>query len=208
MQAGYIDDQGSAETVVSNATAVVSNVNDAPTGSVTIGGVAVENQTLTAANTLSDADGLSGPIGYQWLRDGVAISGATANSYTLGDADVGSQISVQAGYIDDQGTAESVTSAAVGPVSNVNDAPTGAVTIGGVAVENQTLTASNTSATPTASAARSATNGCATALRSPGRRRAAIRWATPTSVHRSACRPLIPTIRAAPKASPALRSDR
>ena len=49
-----------------------------------------------------------------WARSatsgGVAIGGATASMYTLGDADVGSQISVTASYTDGQGTAESVTS--------------------------------------------------------------------------------------------------
>ena len=63
-------------------------VNDAPTGSVTITGTATEDQTLTASNTLADADGL-GTISYQWQRDGVDIAGATGTTYTLGDADVG-----------------------------------------------------------------------------------------------------------------------
>ncbi|WP_147157458.1 calcium-binding protein, partial [Reyranella soli] len=40
----------------------------APTGLVSIAGTAVEDQVLTASNTLADADGL-GPIGYQWQRD-------------------------------------------------------------------------------------------------------------------------------------------
>ena len=85
--ASYTDGQGSAESVTSAGTTAVTNVNDAPTGLVTISGVATEDQTLTASNTLADADGL-GVISYQWLRDGVAIGGATNSTYTLGDADV------------------------------------------------------------------------------------------------------------------------
>ena len=57
------------ESVASAATAAVTNVNDAPTGTVTISGTAPENQVLTASNTLADADGL-GAISYQWQRDG------------------------------------------------------------------------------------------------------------------------------------------
>ena len=72
---------------------------------------------------------------YQWARsaDGGAtwasIAGATASTLTLGSADVGTLIRVSVGYTDGQGTAESLTSAGVGPVGNVNDAPTGSVVI-------------------------------------------------------------------------------
>ena len=123
-------------------TAAVANVNDAPTGSVTISGTPTEDQTLTASNTLADADGL-GTITYHWLRGGVD-TGATGSTYLLGDADVGAQISVRANYTDGHGTAEAVTSAVTAAVANVNDAPTGSVTISGTPTEDQTLTASNT----------------------------------------------------------------
>ena len=143
VEANYIDGQGTAESVSSTATAPVTNVNDAPIGLVTIAGTAEENQVLTASNTLADEDGL-GAISYQWQRDGVDIAGATASTYTLVDADVGAVITVEANYIDGQGAAESVTSTATAPVTNVNDAPIGLVTIAGTAEENQVLTASNT----------------------------------------------------------------
>ena len=73
---------------------MVTNVNNPPTGA-DISGTPTEDQTLTA-NTggISDADGL-GAFSYQWLRNGSTIGGATASTYTLGDADVGAQISVQ-----------------------------------------------------------------------------------------------------------------
>ena len=141
--AGYTDAQGTSESVISAGVGPVANVNDLPTGSVTISGTPGEDQILTASNTLSDADGL-GSVSYQWQRDGVDIAGATGATHTLGDADVGTVITVVAGYTDGQGTSESVTSAGVGPVANVNDAPSGSVTISGVATEDQTLTASNT----------------------------------------------------------------
>ena len=100
---------------------------------------------LTADNTgISDADGL-GALSYQWMRDAVAIAGATGSTYTLGDADVGSQISVTASYIDANGTAESLTSAQTTPVANVNDIPTGAVIIDNLMPgEGDTISVSHT----------------------------------------------------------------
>ena len=141
--ASYTDGGGTAESVTSTATSAVANVNDAPTGSVTISGTPTQGQTLTAANTLADADGL-GTITNQWKRAGSSISGATSTSYELVQADVGSAISVTASYTDGGGTAESVTSTATSAVANVNDAPTGSVTISGTATQGQTLTAANT----------------------------------------------------------------
>ncbi|MDN3919960.1 beta strand repeat-containing protein [Roseateles violae] len=141
VQASYTDAFGAHESVSSAATAAVANVNDAPTGGVTISGTAAEDQTLTASNTLADEDGL-GPISYSWFADGNQVG--TGESYTLGQADVGKTFTVQASYTDAFGAHESVSSAATAAVANVNDAPTGGVTISGIAAEDQTLTASNT----------------------------------------------------------------
>ena len=115
----------------------------APTGNVTISGTTTQGQILTAAHTLADVDGL-GTVTYQWKANGSIITGATGTTYTLGQADVGKTISVTASYTDGQGTAEAVTSAATTAVANVNDAPTGTVTLTGTATEGQTLTAVNT----------------------------------------------------------------
>jgi hypothetical protein len=107
----------------------------------TITGSATEDQTLTAdVSAISDADGL-GAFNYQWLRNGAAIDSATASTYKLGDADVGAQISVQVGYSDGHGTAESVASAPTDAVANVNDAPVGMPAVIGIPTKNQTLTA-------------------------------------------------------------------
>jgi Ca2+-binding RTX toxin-like protein len=75
---------------------------------VIITGTATQGQTLTASNTLADADGL-GAITYNWLRDG-ANTGSTGSAYVLGQADVGKKISAQAVYTDLQGTTEAVSS--------------------------------------------------------------------------------------------------
>jgi uncharacterized delta-60 repeat protein len=148
LTASYTDQQGTVERVASAASAVVANVNDAPTGGVTIAGTAKQGQTLMASNTLADIDGIPtvdiGAIKYQWKAGGTAINGATASTYALTQADVGKVISVTASYTDQQGTAESVTSSATAAVTNVNDAPTGSVTISGNANQGQTLSAANT----------------------------------------------------------------
>src|SRR5882757_8487131 len=122
--AKYTDGHGVAEAVASAATSAVTNVNDAPTGSVLISGTASEGQLLTAFNTLLDADGIS-VVSYQWQRDGVDVAGATQILYTLGNADVGHTIDVVAKYTDMHGTAAVVASAPTSVVTNVNDAPTG-----------------------------------------------------------------------------------
>jgi ribosomal protein S28E/S33 len=138
----WTDAQGTAEMLTSTAGAAVLGINDAPVGLPTISGAPVENQTLTAqTGGLSDADGL-GAFSYQWLRNGLALGGATAATYTAGDLDVGALISVRVSYTDNQGTTETVTSGAVGSVLNVNDAPSGLPTVGGTPAEDQILTAS------------------------------------------------------------------
>ena len=138
----YADLQNHAESMTSNPTQlVVIPTNYPPTGNVTIFGTASQNKTLTASNTLADANGL-GTVSYQWLREGVAVTGANQTTYALTQSDVGKKISVTASYVDSLGNAESVTSDGVGIV-NVNDLPTGSVVITGDAQQGKTLTASN-----------------------------------------------------------------
>jgi len=140
----YTDDGSTAESVISAATAAVENVNDDPIGAVMITGTPTQGETLIANNTLADADGL-GALGYVWKAGGAVIAGATASTYTLTQAEVGQAITVEVSYTDDEGTAETVASTATAAVANVNDVPTGSVTITGIASEGEVLTA-NTSA--------------------------------------------------------------
>jgi len=90
-------------------------VNYAPRGTVTISGTTQVGQTLTAANTLNDANGL-GTISYQWKVGGTAIS-LKSDSYTLSNADIGKTITVTAAYTDGIGTAESLSSSATAAVT-------------------------------------------------------------------------------------------
>ncbi|TFB71956.1 LPXTG cell wall anchor domain-containing protein [Cryobacterium glaciale] len=88
-----------------------------------ITGYAMVNQTLTA--TVSDWAPVATTIGWQWLRNGVPIDGATGSTYLLGAADEGAAITVtatgaSAGYITE--TTVSAASAAVAPIP-VNSTP-------------------------------------------------------------------------------------
>jgi hypothetical protein len=147
--ASYTDGHGTAESVTSptSSSSAVANITDAPVGSISITGTPTQGQTLTVSNTLADLDGL-GALNYLWKSDGVAIPGETLSSMTLSQAQVGKPITVAISYADGHGTAESVASTATGLVANVNDAPTGTVTISGTATHGQLLTVSNTLADP------------------------------------------------------------
>jgi len=152
VRASYTDNAGNAESVISSATAAVANVNDNPTGAVTISGSAVRGQTLTASNTLADLDGIptsgNGAIAYQWLANGSAITGATNASFVLTDAEIGKTITVRASYTDNGGKAESATSNPTAAVTNSNGPPTGAVTISGTAKQGEALSVTNNLADP------------------------------------------------------------
>ncbi|MBB1272598.1 putative Ig domain-containing protein [Psychromonas sp. SR45-3] len=126
-----------------NFNLVIASSNDLPTGILTITGSAVEDQVLTInTDSLADDDGL-GAFSYQWLRDSVAISGATVSTYTLGDADVGTVISYRVSYTDAQGTLENITSESTLAVANINDLPIGSISITGTTTVGNTLTVNN-----------------------------------------------------------------
>ncbi|MEM8499782.1 MAG: DNRLRE domain-containing protein [Pseudomonadota bacterium] len=96
-------------------------VNDLPEGTVTVSNVdPIEEDIVFALNTVTDKDGITNEFSHQWLRDGVAIEGATASSYTLAAQDIGAELSVVVGYTDDDGALESVTSDATNAVLKKN----------------------------------------------------------------------------------------
>ena len=103
---------GTVDSETASVSITVLPVNDQPTGTVSISGAPTPGQTLTAANTLADIDGL-GEISYQWLANGAVIVSATSNTFLITQDQTGQQISVRASYIDLHGTSESVDSASL-----------------------------------------------------------------------------------------------
>ena len=93
--------------------------NSPATGAPAISGTAQVGETLTANTSgVIDADGLSNvQYEYQWLADTAAITGATAATYTLADAEEGKAIKVQVTFMDDAGNGEALTSAATDAVA-------------------------------------------------------------------------------------------
>jgi len=120
------------------------DLSGAPTttvpGTPTISGTAQVGQVLTAD------PGTWVPMpttfGYQWLRNGAAIAGATAPTYTAVAADAGASVSVRVSGTPAGGTAASATSAAVtvaaAPVTVVPGTPTisGTPRVGSVLTAN------------------------------------------------------------------------
>ena len=96
-----------AETAAVTAGAVNRPAQGAPsiTGTPTVGTPAVAD-----VSAITDADGL-GTFSYQWLLDGVVISGATASTYTPAAADATKSLSVRVSFTDGRGFAEQVVSA-------------------------------------------------------------------------------------------------
>ncbi len=90
---------------------------------VSITGTPTQGQTLTL-----DISGVSGTpvvIQMRWRRDGNIISGASGREYTLTQADVGKGIAATLVYRRNPNVGVSfLDSASVGPVANINDAPT------------------------------------------------------------------------------------
>jgi hypothetical protein len=95
-------------------TGVVALATPAPAAPVTpptVTGSAVYGSTLTA-----DPGVWSPPVasfGYQWLRDGVPVGGATAPTYVPGLDDLGHSLAVQVTAVDGSGVATSAPTAPV-----------------------------------------------------------------------------------------------
>ncbi|MCA9125481.1 MAG: DUF2341 domain-containing protein [Planctomycetales bacterium] len=98
-------------------TVFIADRNDLPQGLPVILGKPQFKETLLADTShIHDDDGL-GAFSFQWFRNGVAITGATGNSYTLVQDDVDARIRVSVSYTDARGTKEGpIFSAATTPI--------------------------------------------------------------------------------------------
>jgi hypothetical protein len=157
LQGSFIDDRSYVNTLISETSAAIANLQDEPTGSLLIRAQDEQGQlvnrawqqgdTLVLVDTVADLDGipLSGPNAkaYQWLRDGKPIMGANGPTLLLDQSLIGerandgpgmmgqSTIRVQLSYTDDFGQAHRVETLEAGPFRNLNDEPTGALTVSG-----------------------------------------------------------------------------
>ncbi|GEA11518.1 YHYH protein [Alteromonas sp. KUL49] len=84
-------------------------VNSPVTGSVSITGSNQVGSVVSIEQNLADSNGL-GSFEYQWLLDGVAIAGATGDTYTIISEDVGQTLAVIIRFTDSDGFDESVLS--------------------------------------------------------------------------------------------------
>lgn len=126
----------------------IAVANHPPTGTVQIAGLKTQGETLSAATiSLSDADGL-GSFSYQWMQGSTVVLSTDSPFYKLDQSDVGKTISVRVNYIDGLGKSESVLSEATAQISNVNDLPSGSVSIAGTPKVGELLTATNNLADP------------------------------------------------------------
>ena len=113
----------------------ITNVNEAPTGQVSVTGAAVLGGTLTAVSTLVDPDG-NGTITWGWRANGTAITGANGASYVLTASDVGKTITAVARYTDGGGFFNEVASAPSVPVLAEITGTAGNDTLNGNAANN------------------------------------------------------------------------
>ena len=155
VKVAFQDAQGNSEgPLTSSSVIIVKPANTAATGKPGITGTAQVGQTLTATvGTSADVDGLPNPFltdvntSFQWIRVATDntetnIASATASTYTLVDADLGTTIKVKVGFADNYDYDEMLTSDATAVVSAAPNTPaTGAPTITGTAQVGQTLTA-------------------------------------------------------------------
>ena len=155
----YTDAQGGVESHTGMMGTTVTNVNDDNTGTPTMSGSFMEDQTVTVDATPlddNDEDGMTtSSYAYQWQRCSSTtlstcsdISGETSTSYTITQTDTDNFLRVVVSYTDDLGTAETVNTALSSQVGNINDAPDAGSDQTGALTED----ASTTTATGTVSA--------------------------------------------------------
>ncbi len=110
---GYDSEAGNKTiTNINHAVTLVleESTSAALTGTVTISGTLQYGEELTAS--VSETNN-TGTLSYQWKRDGLSISGATSETYTLSESDITKSISVDVTSSVETGTISSVGTAAI-----------------------------------------------------------------------------------------------
>ena len=122
------DDAGGPDDVIDDTITVTINlINVDEPGTVTISGMEVGGETLSASVT--DIDGTISNLSWQWALAASAsgpfapISGATSDEYTTVAVDVNRYLRATASYTDPQGSGKSA-SAVTGQIAASNNEPT------------------------------------------------------------------------------------
>ena len=123
----FNDDDANEETLTSEPTAAVTAKPNSPaTGVPTISGTVRVGEILTAhTSDIDDADGMSNAeFGFNWwAAEGYLRVMGDYNTYRVQSRDVGLTISVAAGFTDDAGNLEILSSAETGAVAPTTPAP-------------------------------------------------------------------------------------
>ena len=114
LKVNYIDGDGYHEALTSANNLPVSPLNYQPI--VTVTGTTKVGETLTGS--VSDPNGISSSISYQWLADGVVVG--TSRIYTLTNNDKRKVIKLRASYTDNDGFIETITSQGTAPITPIN----------------------------------------------------------------------------------------
>ena len=139
VKANYVDLSNTPESVTSKGLRVIQGFlpNYPPTGTVTIKGVSQQNNALSVNDTLADLNGM-GAKTYHWVLSDTELNDtklikttefSTDSSYLLKQSDVGKYISVYASYTDLSGHQNKSKFSPSVKILNVNDLPTGTVSI-------------------------------------------------------------------------------
>ncbi len=136
----YIDGGGTLETIWSDTSPAVVNLDDPLSGTVMVLGTPSVGQTLKVAATVQDPDGM-GPLQYQWFANGQAIPGAQDPQLVVGAQLLGQTLQVRVAQTDLRGEWSSVTSQSTLPVSATAVNLAQRVTLSGSVIEGSQLTA-------------------------------------------------------------------
>ncbi len=147
VELSYVDGQGNLETILSPSSSPVQNVNDKPTGSPQLIGLAQEEDALIVdTSRIADDDGL-GKFSVIWQRSSTktewqAYPNGKGELLQLSQEHVGYSYRAVVSYVDSHGTKEILVTSPSETVINVDDPVQGEVLVDGEAAEGEILYAS------------------------------------------------------------------
>jgi len=128
----YTDRHGTRETLMTNPSETVINVDDPVEGEVILSGNAIEGATLTAnTSRVTDEDGIASlTIGWELSQDGRnwrAVETNGSSQIGLTQAIVGKQVRARVSVVDFFGVETIIYSQSTNAVKNVNNKPAGTI---------------------------------------------------------------------------------